>query len=316
MIAIILLFLFGFVYGQSGQSGQMPAYEKYHNQKSVNLYNDLYNSDLKFLYNLSRLWVGDKSAIEGKGQYAEKAWMFENTMALLGFLEGVKKKDDVNYDKYRDIFNNVFEKFNKGRLRNWDDASDGVVSEQKLKEYYQAVFLGVLSGIGSGFIAGPDPAIAARYGEVSIPVLGYRTSVQAVRTALFVEYAYRIAYARGELASLYWHAKQQCDTVNNKITNFETNIRTIENTENMPPTIAAGTCCPANLSYLANIRSILGVGFRTLIEQNVESLKLQCIMLLTQLHNAKLNLETLELVLYNLSANYSHLAITEKAMAK
>ncbi|MEM0325767.1 MAG: hypothetical protein QW733_01875 [Desulfurococcaceae archaeon] len=310
MIAIVLLFLFGLAYGQN------PVYEKYKDSthESVNLYNDLYNSDLTFLKNLSYLWVGDRRVIQEK--YAEKAWMFENTMALLGFLEGVKKANDVDPDRYRDILNNALGKFSSGRLRNWNDANNnGVVSQQKLKEYYQAVFLGVLSGIGPGFIAAPNRAVAARYGEVSVPILGYRTTVQAIRTALFVEYAYRIAYAKAELASLYWHAKQQCDTVYNYTSGWQENIRSIGVAEVMSIS-GGGTCCGPNLAYLGNIRSILGTGFRTLINQNIESLTLQCISLLTQLHNAKINLEMTELVLYNLSANYSQLAISEKAMVR
>lgn len=309
MIAIVLLFLFGFVYGQN------PVYENYSNSThpTVKLEEDLYNSDLTFLKNLSYLWAGDGRVI--KGNYAEKAWMFENTMALLGFLEGVKKSSDINPDKYRNILNNALRKFAGGRLRNWDDANNGVVSEQKLKEYYQAVFLGVLSGIGPGFIAAPDVPVAARYGEVSVPILGYRMAAQAVRSALFVEYAYRIAYAKAELASLYWHAKQQCDGVNNKIPNWQANINSIENIEKSPA-VGGGYCCSANLALLSQIKSILSIGFRTLIDQNIESLKLQCISLLTQLHNAKINLETMELVLYNLSANYSQLAISEKAMVR
>lgn len=311
MIVVVLLFLFGLVYGQN------PVYENYKNSSpSVNLYNDLYNSDLTFLKNLSSFWVGGNSEMIPKGGYAEKAWMFENTMALLGFLEGIKKAGDIHPDKYNDIFNNAFGKFNKGRLRNWDDANNGVVSEQKLKEYYQAVMLGVLSGIGPGFISVPDKPVAARYGETALPIFGYRITTQAVRSALFVEYAYRVAYAKAELASLYWHAKQQCDIIHDKIPDWQASIMSIENIEKTPPAAGPGYCCPANLSYLANIRSILSIGFRTLIDQNIESLKLQCISLLTQLHNAKINLETMELVLYNLSANYSQLAISEKAMVR
>ncbi len=312
MIAIVLLFLFGIVYGQN------PVYESYKNSthESVDLYRDLFNSDLTFLKNLSSFWVGGNRDMIPGGGYAEKAWMFENTMALLGFLEGIKKSGDISPDKYNKIFNNAFGKFYKGRLRNWNDANNGVVSEQKLKEYYQAVMLGVLSGMGPGFIVVPDKPVAVRYGEVSVPVFGYRMTVQAVRSALFVEYAHRAAYAKAELASLYWYAKQQCDIVNGNISDWQASIKSIENIENLPPASGPGYCCPANLSYLANIRSILSIGFRTLIDQNIESLKLQCISLLTQLHNAKINLETMELVLYNLSTNYSQLAISEKAMVR
>lgn len=310
MIAIVLLFLFGLVYGQN------PVYENYSNSThpTVDLYRDLYNSDFTFLRNLSKFWVGgNRSMIQGN--YAEKAWMFENTMALLGFLEGIKKSSNIDPDKYRNILNNALSKFASGRLRNWNDANNGVANQQRLKEYYQAVFLGVLSGIGPGFIVVPDAPVAARYGEVSVPALGYRATTQAIRSALLMEYAYRAAYAKAELASLYWYAKQQCDGVNDKIPNWQANIRSIENIERSPA-VGGGYCCGANLALLSQIKSILSIGFRTLIDQNTESLKLQCISLLTQLHNAKINLETMELVLYNLSVNYSQLAITEKTMVR
>ncbi|MEM1668070.1 MAG: hypothetical protein QXM53_05380 [Thermofilaceae archaeon] len=316
MIAIVLLFLFGLVYGQN------PVYENYRNSThpTVDLYADLYNSDFTFLRNLSKFWMGgNRDMAEGWGKYAERAWMFENTMALLGFLEGIKKSSNIDPDKYRNILNNALRKFADGRLRNWNDASNGVANQQRLKEYYQAVFLGVLSGIGPGFIVVPDAPVAARYGEVSVPVLGYRATMQAIRSALLMEYAYRAAYARAELASLYWYAKQQCDGVNDKISSddkWKANINSIETLGDMTPATGPGYCCPTNLSYLANIRSILSIGFRTLIDQNTESLKLQCISLLTQLHNAKINLEIMELVLYNLSVNYSQLAITEKTMVR
>ena len=275
---------------------------------------------MEFVHRLYGLFVATADKNIAKGSYQEKAWLFENTMAFLGTLTHYRN-GSVTYADYKEGVKNLFGFIDSGRLQNFSDADDDGVLDHRLQAYYFAVALGVLAGIGPGFIPYPDKEQGDRYGEVALPVYKYRVSMQQLRVATLTAMTYRVAYNRAELATLYFFANSYCRGVEKQ----EATRRVATNPSDAAEAKVRAFVCdkaPGVLCYgpivaaIKDLKVALLAANDAFASQGSSNASFACLSILTQLHNTKVLLDQMELSLYNLSTQYAILSAKEKEMPR
>lgn len=257
------------------------------------------------------------------GEYRKKTWLFENTLAFLGTFTEAKARS-IDFATYQSKLRTLSGILDAGKVQNFSDATADGAIESRIIAYYRAVAIGVLAGIGPGYIPFPGKEQGDMYGAVAVPVYNYRVSMQALRTSVLTSMIYRVVYNKAELATLYFFANSYCrglekqeatkrvatrpeDAFRSKAGEVQYDILVRgSGTLRYEPVVAA----------IKDLKVALLAASDALASQGSANATFTCLSILTQLHNTKALIDFMELALYNLSAQYGILASMEKSAAR
>lgn len=262
---------------------------------------------LEFMNVLYDLYVGGKDRKGGdKESYIYRAWLFENTMAFIGYFHSTFWTSG-RFEDYVRQTGQIREAMRGGRLREGDAGAEGIL-QSRLDDYYRAVLIGVMAGGSYGLVPFPSSEQSGKYGKVLSPVFAFRVGQQQLRHAVLVEYAERVAQRRAELAVLTFYARNLCTGEVYSLTQLDVG--------RLGGVSIGGECCSAILSSIADMKTAIVNALDVISDQNRAFGDLTCATLLAILHSAKVEQEALEIGLFSLSAQYGMLINQEKAVAK
>lgn len=299
-MVVLLLLIFGLVF-----AGPYEAYEANRGrniQRAIEFPREY--EFIKRLYDAATGAFNLSESVSGNQGYTRSAWIFENTMALLGYFHKAWTTE-YSFGSYVREVEGIKNMASQGRVRE-DDGGENGVSEARMQEYYRAIYLGVLAGFSYGMVPYPSKEQAGKYGKVLSPVYAFRVGQQAMRVAVLTEMAERLAYHRAELATLYYFSRRYCSDTGEFTRIFRQRI-------NVPGGgFGGGDCCAAIVSAIMDAKAAI-VAALSVVDEKIGTMgELECLSLLTALHNTKVGLEVAELELYKLSVNHSLLSIMEK----
>lgn len=217
-----------------------------------------------------------------KGEYGQRAWLFENTAALVGYLsEGWKTFGWEDYAR------------NLRRMR---------PSEEDLS---RALALGIVSGFSQGFLVEPDARLSAKRGRPLAPEVAYRVGLQQLRQSLLQERRERVEGLYEEWFTLYGYLQGLCRS------QWQASI-VPSGPISAPcgpcvirrrPPVVCETCLLANASGSA--KEAILKALSVLERQSTGKREALCAVALVWLEKSRSGLSGLESNLYRLSTLYS-----------
>lgn len=241
--------------------------------------------------------VFENRDISIRSSYAKRAWLFENTAALAGYLGSDWWKNQKSFAHYRQEVSNL--------------KSDRTPRDVKEELTWKALVLGIVSSYSENYIIKPSTELSGKYGKSLAPTLAFRAGKQGLRDALLREKTDLLVLLSMERSFYYAQISGLC---RRELRQFP---------QVSPSMYPCGPCvirrrpllicntCPiiAAISDLkVSVATAIGV-----IDVKEKSFKEQlCLKALNHLHQAKQWQARAEVSLYELSALYSDIARVEK----